>query len=100
MTFKETLQKAKEADIMTWQLLVADEVNVQFPDYQDFEFELICDIVYDWIISNDIDIPVNKLCSLIKDCLESKLLTIEDIKNNIEKVYNEIDRQLYILHIL
>jgi len=92
MTYQEILERAKRFDIPVWQLLAANEVNCQFEDLSSENFELLSDFVYDWIM--DTDMPVDELCRLIKDCLEDKVFTLDDIKNDPEFVRDELNERI------
>ena len=92
MTYQEILERAKRFDIPAWQLLAANEVNCQFEDLSKEDFETLSDFVYDWIM--DTDMPVDELCRLIKDCLEDEVFTLDDIRNDIEFVRDELNERI------
>ena len=71
--FKQTLEKAKENNIEAYRLVasseVADYLENNELEVSDYEFEQICNFVYDWIIHTDAQ-PyevVNALVSIIQE---------------------------------
>lgn len=95
MNFKQTLEKANEANIAAYRLVAASEVD----DYidaneikvSDYEFEQICSFVYDWIIHTEAQ-PYEVVDILISVILASDKYTFADIGlywNEITKEINE-----------
>lgn len=95
MNFKQTLEKAKENNIETYRLVasseVADYLESNELEVSDYEFEQICNFVYDWIIHTDTN-PyevVNALVSIIQESDYYKFADIHCDWNELTKEVNE-----------
>lgn len=94
LTFKETLDKANEANIITWRLVAAREVaiyleNEEIFEVSDYEFEQICDFVYDWLINTDAQ-PYEVINALVRVVQASDKYTFSDI----DRYWNEITKEV------
>ena len=84
MTYKETLEKAKQNNIGALELKIADMVNIYLTDIDeklsDEQFESLCDIVKDKLQSMDGEIPYT-----LYDVVE------EAFEENYSKMFSEAD---------
>ena len=84
MTYKETLEKAKQNGIGALELKIADMVDIYLTDIDeklsDEEFESLCDIVNDKLESMDGEIPYT-----LYDVVE------EAFEENYSKMFSEAD---------
>ena len=84
MTYKETLEKAKQNNIGAFELKIADMVNTYLTDIDeklsDEQFESLCDIVSDKLESMDGEIPYT-----LYDVVE------EAFEENYSKMFSEAD---------
>ena len=84
MTYKETLEKAKQNGISALELKIADMVDIYLTDIDeklsDEEFESLCDIVNDKLESMDGEIPYT-----LYDVVE------EAFEENYSKMFSEAD---------
>ena len=85
MTYKETLEKAKQNGIGALELKIADMVNTYLSDIDenisDEQFESLCDIVSDKLESMDCEIPYT-LYDVVEEAFEenySKKLSEADL---------------------
>ena len=85
MTYKETLEKAKQNGISALELKIADMVNIYLTDIDeklsDEQFESLCDIVNDKLESMDGEIPYT-LYDVVEEAFEenySKKLSEADL---------------------
>ena len=91
MTYKETLEKAKQNNIGAFELKIADMVDIYLTDIDeklsDEEFESLCDIVNDKLQSMGGEIPYT-LYDVVEEAFEenySKMFSEADL------VLNELD---------
>lgn len=84
MTYKETLEKAKQNNIGAFELKIADMVDIYLTDIgeklSDEKFESLCDIVNDKLKSMDGEIPYT-----LYDVVE------EAFEENYSKMFSEAD---------
>ena len=84
MTYKETLEKAKQNNIGAFELKIADMVDIYLTDIDeklsDEKFESLCDIVNDKLKSMDGEIPYT-----LYDVVE------EAFEENYSKMFSEAD---------
>ena len=84
MTYKETLEKAKQNGIGAFELKIADMVDIYLTDINeklsDEKFESLCDIVSDKLKSMDGEIPYT-----LYDVVE------EAFEENYDKMFSEAD---------
>ena len=84
MTYKETLEKAKQNNIGAFELKIADMVDIYLTDIgeklSDQKFESLCDIVNDKLQSMDGEIPYT-----LYDVVE------EAFEENYSKMFSEAD---------
>lgn len=84
MTYKETLEKAKQNNIGAFELKIADMVDIYLTDIgeklSDEKFESLCDIVSDKLKSMDGEIPYT-----LYDVVE------EAFEENYSKMFSEAD---------
>ena len=84
MTYKETLEKAKQNNIGAFELKIADMVNIYLTDIDeklsDEQFESLCDIVSDKLQSMGGEIPYT-----LYDVVE------EAFEENYSKMFSEAD---------
>lgn len=79
MSYMSDLRKVEAQGLNVYRLVVANEVDYFFSDFNFSEEQLdgICDFVYDWIA--DTEASAEEVSRELKDLLEEKEITIDQI---------------------
>lgn len=88
MNFKERLnqfEKSEFADDL-YKIVVAKEVECQFADLPltDDDFEVVCDFIYDWLLSSDANEA--EICRWVHCGLKIGEFTVKDMQEDVDRV--------------
>lgn len=100
MTYKEYLDLVKNKDVLTYKLVAAVEMNFYVEEfefeYDDEDFELMCELVYEYYLEQDnyISTPTSIAYELKEILFEDRIYDVKDIELYWCDIKEEIGRRI------